>query len=613
MKLYQTYKKIVSLLKPVKLAWFTTFNLDPELIEKFLLPCIVDKEPSDLVTAEDFEALNVELQDRDRNIDIRVWYDYRALNLRNNKRTTIDLFPVDPRKLYKINKTDAIFHPKVIFLKGVNEAYIITGSANLSISAWSSNCESVIVKKIDNQRNANEIISFFNLIGADTSKLRKEVSLLNNKKSDWQFIYSLNNNFNLFNYLDNGNLSIWSPYFSKSTNEFLNSLQKQGYKKITVIPDVSESGKIHILSDELELLQNNTSVSLCKSAQYDEKQQLHHAKVWLTPGSLAVGSWNCTHRATGLDISEPEKNVEAGIVIKSDPSIEKKLQAGLGPHDFNNISGLKQNQMDEEWEKVLSPYTFCINIIADWNKFIYVLDTDNFENKFTVSLPDNQNEKVLLKNVNGLSFLKNYRKVLKDKIFTVYDDSGKEIFKGYLREIGKSERPVFGYASLSDLLDSLIDNPLGETPLKHCQYRLQTEEGISNEGYHPPPQYSGSESYYSMFVCFQKLLDNIENISGEQEKLDNLGFRLPGSIINIIQLVDESLQKALEENNQDSLLYHYFLVCEVNSCVNAFNENYEGKKIDLISFDRLKILLGFSQSDEKFLNKIKKAFGYVNV
>lgn len=611
MKLYQTYKKVISLIKPVQTAWFTTFNLDPELIEKFLLPCIVDKEPTDLVTAEDFEALNVDLQDKDRNIDVKIWYDYRALNFRNNKRTTIDLFPVDPSILYNVNKTAAIFHPKVIFLKGSSEAYLITGSFNLSIAAWSSNRESVIVKRIDDRKNANNVISFFKGLGANTSKLIKWADSMKKKEADWHFIYSLSNEFNLFDHIEKGDLSVWSPYFSANTDKFIKSLQKKGYKKITLIPDVPDNGRIRILSDDLELLNKNSSVSICKSSDYDESQPFHHAKVWLTSNSLAVGSWNCTYPATGLDIADTEKNVEAGIVVTSNKLIEKSLRNNLVPLKLKNIPQYSEEDMDTEWKEVLNPFTYCINIIADWEKFTYVLDNISLENKCSVSLPDSPNEKILLKNINGRSFLKNYRRVLKDKSFTVYDSTEKEVYKGYLLEYGKKDRPVYGYGSLSDLLDSLINDPLGETTHKRCQYRLPNEEDNNDD----PMQsiYSGSESYYLMFVSFQKLLDNIEKISGDQKALDYLGFRLPGSIINIISLVNESLQNTLKGHDQDNFLYHYFLVCEVNSCVSAFNEFFDGKKIDLIDISRLKKMLGFNLADERFLNKIKKDFGYVNV
>jgi len=250
----------------------------------------------------------------------------------------------------------AVFHPKVIFLKSADEAYLITGSANLSIAAWSSNYESVVVKKIDSQQNANEVISFFDKLGSDTKKLSKWASSLKSKKSDWRFIYSLFNDFNLFDNLDKCDLTIWSPYFSKSTNKLLKKLQNKGFGKITLVPDITPSGKIRIIPDELELIKKNNLIKISVNSVSDENQELHHAKVWLTASSLAVGSWNCSYRATGLDISDNEKNIEAGVIIDIDQNVEKALKANLDNADLKLISGLSESTIDEEWEMALNPF-----------------------------------------------------------------------------------------------------------------------------------------------------------------------------------------------------------------------------------------------------------------
>jgi hypothetical protein len=610
MKLYNIYKQIVSEINDVELVWLTTFNLDPELVEKFLLPCIADKDPSEISTAEHYEALNVDLKD----VDIKVWYDYRAMNFKNNKRTTIDFYPVNPSEVYQVDKTDAVFHPKVIFIKGITKAYLITGSANLSVAAWSSNRESIIVRKVEHQHNAREILSFFGLLGADIDKLSKWISSLKYGNSEWQFIYSLKNSFNLFAHIGKGDLYIWAPYFSKKIVKFLNALRTLGYGRITVIPNVTEVGKVHINKDELAILKTYHNICLRKSLSYDENQQMHHAKVWLSPDSLAIGSWNCSYRATGLGIEDHEKNIEAGVVLSSNPSVVRSFEKNLDALEFNDISGLDESEMDKSWEAALNPFSFSLEIVADWNNFKYRIEIIDAENEYTVSLPDAPRERIRLNNINGLSFRKNYNRVLKDKSFTVYDNSGKEIFQGYLREESKIRRPVYGYSSLSDLFDSLLEDPLGETPRKRCQYNLHSADEMQEEDIQPLFKYSGSESYYYMFVAFQKLQDKIETISNDRGKLDQLGFHLPGSIINIVQLVNESLEAALKENIQDDLLFHYFLVCEVNSCIKAFNNAYYGEeKIESISFTPIKRRLEFSKMDEKFLQKIRNDFNYADV
>lgn len=157
MKLYQQYCKIIDRIKPVKRAWFTTFNLDVELVERFLLSKLVDKSPQELKTAEDYEALNLDLQ----AIDVKVWYDYRAINLRSPKLTTADFLSVDPRDFHSSTSQDIVFHPKIAFLIGEGGAYLMAGSANLSIAAWSSNRESVLAKAVNTRTNAGEVLAFF--------------------------------------------------------------------------------------------------------------------------------------------------------------------------------------------------------------------------------------------------------------------------------------------------------------------------------------------------------------------------------------------------------------------------------------------------------------------
>ena len=101
-------------------------------------------------------------------------------------------------------------------------------------------------------------------------------------------------------------------------------------------------------------------------------------------------------------------------------------------------------------------------------------------------------------------------------------------------------------------------------------------------------------------------------IADNASELDNLGFRLPGSILNIQILVKESVQKALNEKKEDDLLFHYFLIAEANRCTNKFNDSSEAK-IEIISketIDEIIMNLGFSRKDIRFLKKIKKEFEY---
>lgn len=608
MKLYQKYRQIVDEIKPIQVAWFTTFNLDPELVEKYLVSFIAGKEASELKTAEDYEALNTELSE----IDVKVWYDYRALNFSNPKRTCIDFIPVNPESKFRNRGPDAIFHPKVILLKGEKGAFLIAGSANLSFSAWSSNRESVLIKKIDNERNGKQVIEFFKPLGIKNKMLERWINSLPEKTSDWDFIYSYKRDFNLFTFLEKGDLTIWAPYFSKKTGYLLEQMLKLDYRTITLVPNINPEGKISIKEDEIESLIAIPDVFIKRPNQIDESQSLHHAKVWLTQNTLAVGSWNCSHRATGLNISSKEKNIEAGIVVNVENAETYSLLRNT-LSDFASreaIKGQTEEELDAEWNEVLNDFSLSVEIVANWEDFTYsieISDEKAWENYYAV-LPHNAPQKTLLKNVQGLSFRESHLKVLKNKYFSVHNAEGKTVFNGFIRETGKEKRPVYSYVSLSDLFESLINDPSKSTEAKQCRYKLSEEEngqGINAISF----DYDGAESFYVMFTSFQKLFDRIDDIKEKPQELDKLGFRLPGSLLNIRELVIKYREKVLKDGNDDDLVYGYFLVLEVNRCIKLFNK-YNKDTIPLLNVYAIREKLHFGKKDIRFLKRLKNEFGY---
>jgi len=608
MKLYQKYRQIIDEIRPVQVAWFTTFNLDPELVEKYLVSYIAGKEASELKTAEDYEALNTELSET----DIKVWYDFRALNLISPKRTCIDFIPVNPSDKFRNRGKDALFHPKVIFLKGEKGAYLIAGSANLSFSAWSSNRESVLIKKIDNLKNGKQVLDFFKPLGTKNNKLERWINSLPETISDWDFVHSYKRDFNLFNFITKGDLTVWAPYFSKKAVSLLNQIMKLGYSSITLVPNINQHGKISIKEEEVEILTAIQNVFIKRPNKIDESQNLHHAKVWLTQGTLAIGSWNCSHRATGLNISSTDKNIEAGIIINIEGTETYSSLRNM-ISDFESrekIQGQTEEELDAEWNGVLNDFTVSVEISANWENFTYGIEfcDEKVQNNYYAKLPHNPQEKVPLKNVQGLSFRENHLKVLKNKNFSILDVEGKTVFNGYIREIGKEKRPVYSYVNLSDLFESLINDPTKSTEAKQCRYQLSVEEnGQSAETVQF--DYEGAESFYVMFTSFQKLYDKIDDLKGKPSELDKLGFRLPGSLLNIRELVVEYIEKVLDVNNTDDLIYGYFLLLETNRCITLFNENSDAK-IPLLHLDDIKGKLRFRKNDIKFLKGLKNEFGY---
>lgn len=604
MKLLNTFKHIIDDISP-EICWFTTFNLNVELLEKYVLTAIVGKEPSELKRAEDYEALNIELNSEIRKLNVKVWYDHRALDLKQGKRTTVDLYSVDPSEILGSNTKEPIFHPKVIFLKGEKAAYLITGSFNLTIAGWSSNRECIVVKDITNRSNALQVIEFFAKLKpkqTDLNALNKWANGLPDSKATWTFAHNFNTP-NIINEIKGKELTVWSPYFSKNTSELLNEIKKSGFSNIHLIPDISQSQKVKIVPAELQRLKEDENIQIKVDRNINkEKQPLFHAKVWLSDDKIAIGSWNCSYRALGIKIPEKEKNIEAGIIETINTKQKAALVANLADIDLTTISGTEEVEMDNEWKEALKPYSMSCDISADWESFTYQTTIDENEKGFTVALPHDVNKRYPLQKVNSLSFIEGFNRLLKNKLFTVYNKNSEVVFVGYLNELGKLKRPVEGYVSFYDLFESLTIDPLGKTPNSRTKYQHDEEDTGSEKEELPFFSYKGHESYYLMFVAFQKLLDTIEENATNKTKLEDLGYRLPSSLLNIKLLFDSSSKKAMEEKKEDDMLFHYFMSMEINECIEWFNE-YHDKPIDPIKVDTFINLLNMEGKDLSFIKK----------
>ena len=605
MKLYKQYREVIDEIGDVEIAWFTTFNLDPELVERFLLPALIDKPPAELKTAEDYEQLNLELQER--KIDIKVWYDYRVLNFSSRKQTTVPLIPFNPYIHYNVRNTGAVFHPKIIFLKGKNAAYIICGSANLSIGAWSSNCESIIIRKIETAKNANQVLDFFDLLGADVGALKNWSSRLNKGNPEWNFIYT-NAKTNLITDLKvgDGKLTVWSPYFSNDLKKLASLFADAGHKNISLVPDRS-TGKIRITKEQIKEIEKHDLIKIFISKQNENVEQFHHAKVWLTSEVIAVGSWNFSHRATGVGIANIERNIEAGIIENISLRDREKLNSFLIP--YQSPIGTSAEELSDEWESLLSKYTFSCIIYADWNTFRYKTDSQFPDINYTVELPHNQNVKIPLQEIDSCSFLNGIRRILKDKSFRVYKND-ELVFEGYLQEVNCAKRQAYGYISLQDALMALIENPNKASAQKRVLYSLNDKDDLFGEDVPADLfEYRNTDSYYTMFVAMQKLYELV----AETKDLEDIGYRRPGSLQNIKTLVKESfdlcIHKSGNEKKEDDLLYHWFILNELNRCLEIFNVRMQDgeKALDSISLlmneiREIEKILRYEPGDTKFMN-----------
>ena len=147
LKPYNEFKKLISEVGVIKIAWFTTFNLSLDFFEKYVLSALVKTNPFDLKNIKDFEALNDRIVNAEGGaVNVKVFHDYRAMRP-DIKRTSVQTIGIKPKNIDN-SFAHGVFHPKVTLLvNDKNEAWIVTGSANLTISAWSKNSEGIVFKK----------------------------------------------------------------------------------------------------------------------------------------------------------------------------------------------------------------------------------------------------------------------------------------------------------------------------------------------------------------------------------------------------------------------------------------------------------------------------------
>ena len=431
----------------------------------------------------------------------------------------------------------------------------------------------------------------------------KWANRLSEEKSTWKFAHNFNTE-NILNEIKGKELSIWSPYFSKSTVDLVNEIKKIGFNKINLIPDISQSQKIRIIPAELEKLIIDDSIQIqIDTNSNKEKQAFFHAKVWLSENKIAIGSWNCSYRALGINTPYDQKNIEAGIIEAINAKQRASLLFNLKTIVANTISGTEEAEMDNEWKDSLNAYSMCCDIIANWETFDYEMVVNENYNKYTVVLPHNPNIRYPINKINGLSFIDGFNRVLKNKLFTVYNIREEIVFIGYLNEIGKLKRPTDGYVSFYDLFESLTINPLLGTNKARVKYQFEEEDINGTEKEELPFfAYSGYESYYLMFVALQKLLDTISENGKDKLKLEDLGYRLPSSLINIKSLFSTSFQKLLEDKKEDDILFHYFMAMEINECIKLFNR-FSDNKLDEILLVQFVKLLKLDTKDLKFIIK----------
>lgn len=587
MKLLEKLKRSVTSMGPLKRAWFTTFNLDIEFLETFVLPATIGAEPPR--NRIEFEQLQQELTHK--GTDFRVFCDPRFIDTNRIKRTCIPVHSIRPDRLSGRFGERSLFHPKVIYLEDVDGRRMIgAGSANLTLSGWGRNLEAFTFREIKSLANYREVRQFFDALcdAADIPEYTKLVQRrgLSREPENWRFVHSFQAKpfaAQLLNGASEPDIVVWSPYLPRDLAGFIGKLQTStaiDSLRVHLVPDRIQNKLLRTeWSEELgQLIQNGQLTFYESPVERDPRAELCHAKIWKIGKHLAVGSWNftgpgCNSLCDDKGKWSPENNVEAGLII--DDEHDWRLAHGnrlrLGADDCALAELLAEEALDPP---DLPP--FDLHVTFDWHAQTYAFSgawlAKGARDGYSLRLPGIQAPVPLKWNRSGEPVQPARLRIhdsalLRDRVFRIYQD-GNEVHRGLVYEKNLEFRRAQTFNSLKDLLDALI---LGDDPGSLTDLPLRGPDDSDSFPDDTPGQPDGGSelldreipehSSISYFRLFKSMHDYRAKYSAAKldklEQLEKLVFVAPGCLLELVEKTRDALQ--LHERP----VFNWFLANEV--------------------------------------------------
>ncbi len=590
MKLMTAFKDQLAKLGPLKRVWLTSFNINTDFIETYVLPALLDMDPPR--NRMDYEAFQLELTQR--GIDLRVFCDKRALAADDYKRTAIVIHPVAPRSFSGVEGVgaDSLFHPKVIYLEDEAGNMVLgAGSANLTVSGWGRNQEVFSFHEVSNADQYRQVKRFFDGLAAqlDLDMAFGVKRKFTGNDHNWQFVHSFQKKQPFLDRLfadgECHRLTVWSPYLSESLPVLLERLRGQAGNpdiQLTLVPDRIEGRYIRTpWSDALAASLTNGDMAFCTyPGQRDEAIEFTHAKVWLASGGhghrLAIGSWNFTHSGTA---SFEHRNIEAGIIIDCEgrPRIAGS-ELSVTADDFATPTMLEEDALDLE-----DDLPFDLQVTFDWQHGRYQVEGCLYEKGqgggYQIRLPGVTKPLDLTwrKNRKGNGWpLQAMEHMVPDNEALLLDHSyavllnGKTVYRGLILELGQSHRRAQGYESLRDLLDSLVNQTVpGSNDNLVLRDTLRNSGGPDEELPIPAMQEEGEGlSYFRVFTAFEYFRQRLRDVD-TFDQLEKWLFIYPGCVQELAAKVRERIA------SEPPKVFNWFLAQEVNSLYPVALEGYE--------------------------------------
>lgn len=648
MKLLEEFKKHVQGLGKLRRVWLTSFNINAEFIEKYLLPALLPEDfPNGLTPKSiiDYEKLQLTLNDK--KIDVRIFCDYRFIETdsNSNKRTSIPIHGIAPAAWDKFSG-ESLFHPKVIYLEGVNGKRVLgTGSANLTLSGWGRNQEAFTFQKIETKAQCEAVKSFFGAITQGLNLPEKlNWTLLNNAElpaanSSWRFVHSFQEKSFIEQFTEKNtanDLLVWSPYLSKYVPAFVEKLKKQIGKNnlsIHLVPDLINGKHIRTeYSSELLKLSKSGAIGFYKNpSKHDDKVELFHSKIWTLGNRLAVGSWNFTTRGANLPNNgawNNQSNIEAGIIFEVQELSPWKDGVGTAIELIEKNFASK-SLLEEEKLNVPNSLPFTIQVEFDWlldqfkvvtcwlseqssNK-PYLLKLPGLEKEHCLSWPaGNQEAPVELLKVSDAAPL------LANKNFQILHNN-EVVYRGLITEVEVQWRRAESFANIEDLLNAyvLYDEPAASGKLGYRVQNGKANEDIESEfadsQKEDESQATSAVSYFRLFQATHQIKQQLEAVKSLNE-LNRLVFQLPGCLLELVEKTKKNIE-------QDKSLFNWFLAQEVKQlCLIAHTKlgnlsksnEKNAKTLSESRWQEINVKLPYPPSGIRgeFLSLIKEECGY---
>jgi len=595
MQMIDSFKQAIKQVGKVEKVWLTSFTIDIEFIETYLLPIIVDDANNKPRTHMDYERLQQLYVES--TVDVRVFCDKRFLEGEAGsrlKRTSIPVHGVLPSLGDPKNERfteDSLFHPKVIYIQGKEGAVLGAGSANLTISGWGRNREVFKFVAVNSEKLSTSISKFFE--GTFESANVKDFEWKGLPNLDYsgteevEFHHSfLGTNFiNRMITADSRELTVWSPYFSKSISSFIEKIENAtNNRQITyrIVPDLVNGKTIRSVSDEaLNQHLQSQKITFHKRPEAIEADEfaMVHAKIWATEKDIAIGSWNFTQPGSNLLSGNSSHssndggnsiNIEAGLIFSAAEAPCLYGEA-IDEPQFSDHSELEREKLEVP---ALPP--FNVQVTLDWRQLAYQLNVSSLHcaaelKQYTVTLPGVKSP-VAIESAESGQILKvdDEQALINNRRF--YIKKGDEIeSSGFIVETNKDYRRSQKFEDLTSLIDAAALN-MDDENSQRLVYRFSANPDDNSESWEDKQievnRESPTASYFKLFLACQNFSKRLEEVAQtpksapkKEQKLKNFDqilLTMPGCLLEWVEKVNEQ---------QDDSVYSWFLAEEVKQLV----------------------------------------------